>query len=143
VTTFDVTWGSNTTGGQDKIAMVEQLDQVLDSVAVSPGGLPYNVAIVIPDGSRYPVMLEIGIGHAERSFTYWVGLGDDDAAWAFQPELAPVEGIVIDYAGQATEVWPERSRVSAQAAREAARRFVATDGRRPDNVSWDDASNDE
>jgi hypothetical protein len=142
VTTFDVTWGGNTTGGQDKITTVEELDQVLDSVAVSPRGLPYSVAIVIPDGSRYPVTLEIGVGHAERSFAYWIGPGDDDAAWALQPDLAPVEGILIDYAGQSTEVWPERSRVSVQAAREAARRFVATGGRRPDNVSWDDA-NDE
>ena len=45
---------------------------------------------------------------------------------------------MIDYPGQATEVWPERSRVSVHAARDAARRFVATDGRRPDNLSWDE-----
>ena len=136
--TFDVTWGGDATGGADKVSTVEDLDQVLDSITVAPGERPYSVAIIVPDGSRYPVTLEIGIGHAERSFAYYIGPGDDDAAWAFQPELAPMEGIVVDYAGQPTEVWPERSRVSVQAARAAARRFVATGGRRPDNLSWDD-----
>jgi hypothetical protein len=32
--------------------------------------------------------------------------------------------------------------VSVHAARDAARRFVATGGRRPDNVSWDDIGDD-
>jgi hypothetical protein len=49
---------------------------------------------------------------------------------------------LIDYAGQATEVWPERSRISVHAARDAARRFVATGGRRPDNVSRDEIGED-
>jgi hypothetical protein len=142
VTTFDVTWGGDATGGADKVTTVEELDRVLDSITVAPGALPYSVAIIVPDGSRYPVTLEIGVGHADRSFAYYIGPGDDDAAWAFQPDLAPVEGVVIDYAGQATEVWPERSRVSVHAARDAARRFVATGGRRPDNVSWDDIGED-
>jgi len=142
VTTFDVTWGDDTTGGGDKVSTVAELDQVLDAIPVEPGTLPYSVAIIVPDDTRYPVTLEIGVGHAERSFAYYIGPGEDDAAWAFQPDLAPVDGIVIDYAGQATEVWPERSRVSVEAARDAARRFVTTGGHRPDNLSWDDVGNE-
>ena len=138
MTTFDITWGGDTTGGQDKVTTVEQLDEVLRVLTTTPHGLPYSVAIVIQDGSRFPVMLEIGVGHHERSVAYWVGPGDDDAAWAFEPGLAPVDGILVDYAGQATGLWPERSRVSVESAREAARRFVATGGRRPDNLSWED-----
>jgi hypothetical protein len=30
--TFDVTWGGDATGGADKVATVEDLDQVLDSI---------------------------------------------------------------------------------------------------------------
>ena len=142
MTTFDVTWGGDATGGAEKVTTVEDLDRVLDSITVTPGTLPFSVAIIVPDVSRYPVTLEIGVGHPERSFAYYIGPGDDDAAWAFQPDLAPVEGILIDYAGQATEVWPERSRVSIHAARDAARRFVATGGRRPDNLAWDDVGDE-
>ena len=138
MTTFDVTWGSDTAGGADKVTTADELDRVLDAITVTPGGLPYSVAIIVPDGTRYPVTLEIGIGHPERSFAYYVGPGDDDAAWAYEPDLTPVDGIMIDYAGQATELWPERSRVSTHAARTAARHFITTSGHRPDNLSWDD-----
>jgi hypothetical protein len=53
-------------------------------------------------------MLEIGIGHADRSFAYHVD-ADGDSAWGFQPDLQPVEGIVVNYAGTPTDVWPEHT----------------------------------
>ena len=135
--TFRVAWGRGE-GGTD-VATVGELDRVLDGINVRPGGLPYSVGILIPDGSDDPVLLEIGVGHPERSFAFYSS-GEDDAAWAYQPDLAPVEGIVVDHGGQATDVWPQRSRVTVAAAREAARRVVASGGHRPDNLSWDDES---
>lgn len=137
MTTFRIAWGRGE-GGAD-MATVRDLERVLDSIEVRPDGLPYSVGILIPDGGDDPVILEIGVGHPERSFAFYSS-GDDDAAWAYQPDVAPVGGIVVDYGGEATDVWPERSRVTVEAAREAARRFVASGGGRPDNLSWDDES---
>jgi hypothetical protein len=89
------------------VTTVADLDRVLDDIVVPAGDLPYSVGIVIPDGSPFPVMLEVGIGHPERSFAYHVA-GDGSSAWGYQDELDPVDGIVVNYAGTATDLWRAR-----------------------------------
>lgn len=119
------------------ITTVEELDRILDGLSLEPGEIPYTVAVIIPDESRrFPLMLEIGFGHPERSYAFHVG--PDDAAWAYEPGLAGVEGWVMDYGGTATDIDEDQNRVTIAGAREAARRFVATGGQRPTNLEWDD-----
>lgn len=120
-----------------RIVTVAELDRVLDDAVVAPGELPYSVAIIVADDSTAdPVMMEIGVGHPERSFAFYTG-GPDDGAWAYEAVVPEISGWIIDYGGQATDVADHQTRVTAATAREAARRFVATDGRRPGNLHWD------
>jgi hypothetical protein len=137
LTSFDVTWGSNE--GAATVTTVTELDEVLDSIPAAPGQLPYSVAIIIPDPVQpYPVTLEIGIGDPQRSFAFYVG-GRDDAAWAYEPALPAGAGMLINYAGQATDLAPHQVRVTPAAARQAARLFVSSGGQRPTNLEWDDS----
>lgn len=120
------------------IATVTELDRVLDGITVEPDGLPYSVAIFIPDDTTpYPVTLEIGVGHPDRSFAFHVG-GRDQAAWAHEPSVPEGDGMLIDYAGQATDLAPHQTQVTPVGARQAAREFVSTGGTRPTNLQWDD-----
>jgi hypothetical protein len=131
---YRVGWGGRT--GTAEVYTAAELDEVLDRIHVPAGELPYSVGIVIPDDSIFPAMLEIGIGHPDRSFAYHVS-HDGDSAWAYQPELEPLEGVTVNYAGTPTEIWPERARVTPGAARNAAREFVTTGGQRPSSLAWD------
>jgi hypothetical protein len=132
--TYQVGWGRGV--GAAEVATATQLDAVLDTIHVTPGELPYCVSIVVPDGSDFPVMLEICIGHPDRSFAYHVD-ADETSAWAYQPDLSPGPDFLFDYAGVATEAWPERTRLTPAAARSAAREFVTSGGRRPTGLTWD------
>lgn len=133
--TFRISWGGRTDGGEHTVHTADELDAALDQIAVPPGGMPYSVAIFDLGESSYP-LLEIGVGHSERSWAFHVAQ-DGDAAWGYQPEVEPMPGIIFDYAGQATEAWPERARLTPEAARAAAREFVASGGKRPASLSWD------
>ena len=135
MTAFDVSWGGD--GGATGITTAAELDRVLDGIVVGPGRMPYSVAIYVPDESDLiPVMLEIGIGHPERSFAFYVGEREADAGWAHEPGVPEGDDMLVDHAGQATDVDPFRTRVTVAGAREAARRFVASGGRRPTNLEW-------
>lgn len=131
---YHVGWGRG--AGTAQVSTAAELDAVLDSIVVAPQGLPYSVSIVAPDGPDFPPMLEICVGHPERSFLYHVG-DDGGRAWAYQPDLPPGSEFLFDYGGVATDAWPERTRVTPSAARDAARRFIASGGKRPRNLSWD------
>jgi hypothetical protein len=136
VTTFDVSWGTG--DGATGIATVADPDRVLDSITVEPGGLPYSVAIIVPDEANpYPVTLEIGVGHLHRSFAFHVA-SRDQAAWGYAPSVPEGDGMLVDYAGQATDLAPHQTRVTPDTARQAARQFVSTGGLRPTNLEWDD-----
>jgi len=140
VTTFDISWGTGE--GATGITTVADLDRVLDTITVEPDRLPYSVAIIVPDdGNPYPVTLEIGVGHAHRSFAFHVA-GRDEAAWAYEPAVPETDGMLVDYAGQATDLAPHQTRVMPDTTRQAARQFVSTGGSRPTNLQWDDDTDD-
>jgi Immunity protein Imm1 len=134
MTTYHVGWGRGV--GAAQVSIAAELDVVLDGVVVGPDGLPYSVSIVAPDGSDFPPMLEICVGHPERALLYHIG-DDGSSAWGYQPDLPPGPAFLFDYGGVATEAWPERTRVTPSAARSAARRFITSGGGRPDGLSWD------
>jgi hypothetical protein len=132
--TYQVGWGRGV--GAATVITGAELDAVLDRIEVPPGGLPYCVSVVAADGSDFPVMLEICVGHPTRSFVYHVG-ADGTSAWGYQPDVPDGPEFTFDYGGVATDAWPERTRLSPEAAREAAREFIAGGGRRPTTLAWD------
>jgi hypothetical protein len=131
--TFLVGWGRDV--GSAQVTTAAELDQVLDGIEAEPSNLPFSVSIVLADGSELPPLLELGVGHPDRSFAYHVG-ADGTSAWAYQPGVTPVEGFIFDYGGVATDAWPERTRVTPSAVRAAAREFVTTGGHRPTSLQW-------
>jgi hypothetical protein len=132
--TYQVGWGRDV--GAATAATVAELNAILDGIQVAPDEMPYGVSIVLPDGSDFPVMLEICVGHPTRSFAYHVD-ADGTSAWGYQPEVPAGPEFAFDYGGVATDAWSERTRLTPEAAREAAREFVAGGGRRPANLAWD------
>ncbi|MFD6665531.1 Imm1 family immunity protein [Micromonospora chalcea] len=75
-------------------------------------------------------MLDICIGHPERSFVYHVAV-DGSSAWVYQPDLEPGPVFTFEYAGTPTDVWPERTRVTNATAWQAARQFLTSGGQDP------------
>lgn len=131
---YRVGWGRRV--GSAVIDSAEELDAVLDGINPGPDDMPYCVSIsVAEDNSTIPVMLQIGIGDPSHSFVFYVGK-DDYAAWASLPDVDETTDLVIDYAGVATDMWPERTRVTPAAARRAAREFVTGGGSRPSGFEW-------
>ncbi|MFB6393540.1 Imm1 family immunity protein [Polymorphospora lycopeni] len=131
--TIQISWGRG--AGSATVDSVTGLDTVLDSITPT-GGLPYCVSLIVPDGSDFPPMLQICVGHPERSFAYHVA-ADGSSGWAHQPELDNGPAFTFDYAGTPTDAWPERTRVTPAGARAAAREFLASGGGRPSNLAWD------
>jgi hypothetical protein len=130
--TMRVGWGNG--AGAAEVTGSADLDAVLDTI--QPGGLPYCVSVVVPDDEvDFPVLLEICVGHPDRSFVYHVG-ADGSSAWGYEPDLEPIAPFDFDYCGQFTETWPERTQVTLATARAAAREFVTTGGCRPTCLSW-------
>lgn len=134
--TYRVGWGGG--AGSAVVDTPGELDKVLDGITVERDDLPYCVSIsVAADDSLIPVMLQICVGHRDRSFVFHVA-GDDSAAWGYEPDVEEGGDFVFDYGGVATDTWPERTRVTVSAAREAAREFVTKSGERPTNLRWDE-----
>ena len=135
--TYRVAWGGGVGGAT--ISTAAELDAVLAAVGLTSTGRPYNVSIIatdIPGASTIPPMVDICIGHPQRSYVYHVG-ADGSSAWGFEPDLEPMAEVYVDYGGVVSESWPERVRVSPAAARCAAREFVAGNAQRPTCLSWD------
>ena len=98
--------------------------------------LPHSVSIVLADDDQdFPIMLEVCLGHPHRSFLYHVN-ADGDSAWGYEPALDTIDPFAFDHGGQATDSWPERTRVTSTTARTAAREFVTTGGQRPTCLEW-------
>lgn len=135
---YQVSWGRDT--GHATVTTTTELDHILDTIQPIDGDIAYNVGITatdLPHAGTVPPLLEIAIGHPERSFVYHVG-ADGTSAWGHEPDLEPREGVYADYGGVVTESWPERARVLPATARRAAREFVEHGARRPACLRWDD-----
>lgn len=135
--TYRVAWGGGL--GGVTVDTVAELDTILDTISVTPQGDPYNVSIVaqdVPSTSTIPPMVEICVGHPQRSYVYHVG-AEGDSAWGYEPDLEPRAGFHVNYAGVVSEAWPERVRVTPTTARQAAREFVTHHAQRPDCLLWD------
>jgi hypothetical protein len=67
--TIDVTWGRGEGGAS--VTTAAELDALLDTIPrADAAGIPYCVTLVVPGSSDFPVMLDICVGHPERSFVY-------------------------------------------------------------------------
>ncbi|MEU7925055.1 Imm1 family immunity protein [Micromonospora sp. NPDC049107] len=132
---IDITWGRG--DGAASVSTVAELNATLDTISHIPADrLPYCVTLIASGGGEFPVMLDICVGHAERSFVYHVA-ADGSSAWGYQPDLEPGPAFTFDYAGTPTDAWPERTRVTNATARHAARQFLTSRGQRPPALAWE------
>lgn len=126
-----VRWGRQ---GESTVSTVAQLDAVLDAIAGA--GKPQVVDLLDPardDPWGERVLVQVGVGHANRSFVMF----DADSVWAVEPGVeALAEPVWFDYGGTPTEYQSSRTRVRSETARQAAREFMLTEGRRPTCVDW-------
>ncbi|ASW55762.1 Imm1 family immunity protein [Plantactinospora sp. KBS50] len=124
-------------GNEVPVSTAQELDLVLDRVNAQAAAenLPYAVQIHQP-GRHGAIM--IGIGHPERSFVDWLDRSQPHGSgnrYATDPDLPPVsEAIAFDFYGDWTEMPPERTRISPERAREAAREYLHT-GQQP-SLAW-------
>ncbi|MGC5309817.1 Imm1 family immunity protein [Micromonospora zamorensis] len=134
---IEITWGRG--DGAASVSTVAELDAALDTISHAyTEQLPYCVTLVAPGGGEFPVMLDICIGHLQRSFVYHVA-ADGSSAWGYQQDLEPRPAFTFDYAGTPTDAWPERTRVTNATARQAARQFLTSGGQRPSALAWETA----
>jgi hypothetical protein len=133
---YRVTWGRGMGGAT--VTNATELDAVLETVGTTPNGDPYNVTIFAKDvlsETSVPPMIDICVGHPDRSYIYHVG-ADGSCAWGYESDLEPMSGLYVNYGGVVSESWPERARVSPTMVRQAAREFVTNQAQRPGCVSW-------
>lgn len=141
MTTFTLEWGW---GETTQVSTVDELDAALDSIATNldpDGDLDGMKVTILADGRAFgplPVAVEIALGHPGRSSLLYlgpegVGTGFDPAlpVWGGGPVWFDANGVPVDYDA-------DRLRLTPEAARIAAREFVASDGHRPTCVSWDE-----
>jgi hypothetical protein len=130
------------TGMKRMVADSDELVAALEGIeAQTVCGLAYAVTIMpecaealSPFDDDFPGGLQIGVGHPERSFVYWLG---DGGGTAVEPGLpSGPDGVRFDYGGQPIFPAPEELRVRAVTAREMAREYVQT-GQRPEGVGWE------
>jgi len=115
----------------------DELDVLLDGIGPSSeSGLPVNVSIYPLDGSDFPPTLQIGVGHPARSYVAYLDVESDLSGWAHDANLnAWPDAIRFDLGGEPTDCPPERTRVTPDAARQAAREYIET-RQRPTRVEW-------
>lgn len=129
-----------------EIATVEELDAFLDKATATGDQYGIQIALgsIADEAERtfedWRPVLQIGVGHPERSFLVWYG---EPFGWACEPDLlALAETLVFNCGGEAEERSPSATRVGAETAREAARQFIRT-GTRPANVEWFEPTNED
>lgn len=118
------------------VSTVDELDAALDqAVAAAAGDYPHLVSIYPAEhDGDWPPTLQIGIGHPHRSAAHWISAVG--AGTGYQPDIQPWRApISFDLGGVATDLPPEDTLVTPDAAREAAREYVRT-GRRPAGLAW-------
>ncbi|HYS34462.1 MAG TPA: Imm1 family immunity protein [Pseudonocardiaceae bacterium] len=128
---FTLYWGTDNTA---RINSVDDLDIHLTLLARSRGRArtPYAVDLLPADARDGG--LQLGIGHPERAFVLAL---DRPSGYAVEPGVALWPGpIAFDCGHEVIELKPEWTRVTAEAAVEAARRYVRT-GTRPTNLDFD------
>ena len=128
---FTLYWGMDDTA---RINSVEDLDLQLTLLTRGRrrARTPYAVDL-LPAGAR-DGGLQFGVGHPERSFVLAL---DPPGGYAAEPGVLPwPEPIAFDYGHELVELKPEWTRVTAEAAIEAARHYVRT-GTRPTNLDFD------
>lgn len=124
--TFTIGWSQGSATAEN----AEEIDAVLDRIAADPRRRAFLVHIAPVDDDQS--LMELVWGHPERAMVMYTD--DDCGGWGFEPSLAPLTtDLNYDYGS----IEPERTRVSAAAARQAVREYVTT-GRQPTNLSWFD-----
>lgn len=132
-----------------EISTVAELDEFLDKVTAA-GGL-YGVQIAQGTAAQWDPLnndgaadelpvLDLGIGHPERSYLVYYG---EPFGWGRDDTLTELtERLVFNCGGESEERSIQRTKVTAEQARHAAREFIKT-GQRPTNVEWFEPSDDD
>jgi immunity protein Imm1 of predicted polymorphic toxin system len=123
-----------TVSGEDDreipVRTVEELDAQLDRLdAEARQRQPLAAEIVRPDG----VVLIIGLGRDESVLNYQVS--EAGPYYTSHSEDAPDDSTVVFYYGGHESEFLAEAAVPVEDAREAARLFFA-DGKRPENIDW-------
>lgn len=112
---------------------VDALDGALDRVAEEAAkAQPLIVEFVSPSGARFG----IGVGMAQSVLSFKASDEPPYLISAGYPKGCADHDIGLYFQGRWTE-FPASALVSTASARDAARRFFATD-HRPDNIRWEE-----
>jgi hypothetical protein len=137
---YTVEWGRDESEpdghGLALVATQVELDATLDAITgrcAATGHLYVVHVYLTEDADGLPAGVQIGIGHPERSFAYWLG---DEGGSAFIPDLpAGPAGLRFDYGGQPLYPTPAELRLRPTDARRVAEDYLRT-GQRPKGVRW-------
>lgn len=132
---WDQASGSASEVGERRVATVDEVDAFLDelTVAARTNGIPMGT-MMFADPSLLGPRLLVTVG-ADRVPLYWPDTDEHsrgDATTDRGPEFEFLLGIHT--------VFPAWSAIPAEQAREAARLFFTSGGKRPENVTWDAAA---
>jgi hypothetical protein len=137
---FTVEWGKDESRpdghGLAVVSTVTELDSVLDAIegrCAETGQLFVVHVYAMDDADGLPGGVQIGVGHSQRSFAYWLG---DEGGSAFEPDLpsGPAD-LRFDYGGQPIFPTPEELRLRPAVARQIARDYVQS-RLRPGWIGW-------
>jgi hypothetical protein len=137
---FTVEWGKDDSraGGHGiaAVSKLSELDTVLDDIearAVEAGKLFVVHIYASEDDDGLPGGVQIGVGHPQRSFAYWLG---DEGGTAFEPDVPPGPAdLRFDYGGQPILPTPGELRLRPATARQIVRDYLQTPTR-SSSVSW-------
>ena len=119
--TYTIEWS----GSAAEVTTAEEADAILDRIAADPRTYLTHVVPANDDS-----MMELVWGHPERAMVMYAD--ENQGGWGFEPSLPSLtEDLNYDHGS----IEPERTRVTATAARQAVREYVTT-GKRPTNLSW-------
>lgn len=131
MTTYEVTWLGT---GHAVVTDPSQIDAVLGPL--HEAGQPCVVDVFRYRDGRPDGGVQVGVGHADRSFVLY--FGEPDGGYAVEPGIEPWGcDIEFSYGGQPTGYDPSETRITPGRAIALVRQFVATDSR-PAGVDWDE-----
>jgi hypothetical protein len=138
--TYTVEWGYDDTQpdghGLAELSTAEEVGTLLDSIGAQCAKADTLVVVYVypsDEDDGLPTGMQIGVGHPERSFAYWMG---DEGGVASEPDLSPgPAGLGFDYGGQPFFPTPDELRIRPETARLLAQDYVRT-GRRPTRTDW-------
>lgn len=130
MTTYEVTWLGT---GHAVVTDPSQIDAVLGPL--HEAGHPCVVDVFRYHDGRPDGGVQVGVGHAYRSFVLY--FGEPDGGYAVEPGIEPWScEIEFSYGGQPTGYGPAETRITPERAIALVREVIATDGR-PTGVAWD------